>query len=164
MKTIILLRHAKSSWDNPDLADHDRPLNGRGRNDAPRMGRLLVQEGFEPDLFVSSTAKRAAMTAQLAADAAGYDGEIVLTRDLYHADPEAYLAIAGELDDAVDCVVMVGHNPGIEELAGQLSGHYERMPTAALAVFEVGIERWGELDGDDGRQFELKGLWLPKVL
>ena len=76
MKTLLLLRHAKSSWDNSELADHDRPLNGRGRRDAPRMGQLLAQHDLTPDLIVTSAARRAATTAELVALAAEYGGDI----------------------------------------------------------------------------------------
>ena len=90
MKTLLILRHAKSDWETPDVADHDRPLNGRGKRDAPRMGRLLRDENLVPDLIISSTAKRARKTAKLVAEASGYEGEIRLAETLYLAGPEAY--------------------------------------------------------------------------
>lgn len=162
MKTLILLRHAKSSWGNATLGDHDRPLNARGKHDAPRMGRLLVDQDLIPDLIVSSTAVRAADTADLVALAAGYEAEIVYTGRLYHAAPETYLELASELSDQVNTVLMVGHNPGIEELVEELSGYGEHMPTAAMIVFEVGIESWRELSAES--PFKLVNLWVPKAL
>ena len=83
MKTVLLLRHAKSSWDNPAVDDHERPLNKRGLKAAPRMGQLIADEGLKPDVIVSSTAVRAATTAAAIAEECGYDGEIHYTDDLY---------------------------------------------------------------------------------
>lgn len=162
MKTLMLLRHAKSSWDNALLSDHDRPLNERGRHDAPRMGKALKGYDLVPDVIITSTAVRAADTAEAVALAAGYDGAIRTTGRLYHASPDTYLEIAGGLDDAVSSVLMVGHNPGLEELVEDLSGHAERMPTAALAVFAVNVASWRDLSLDSS--FKLVHLLLPKAL
>lgn len=162
MKTLMIMRHAKSSWSNSSLSDHSRPLNERGRHDAPRMGRLLAAEDLIPDLIVSSTAVRAADTAGLVALAAGFEGEIIYTDNLYHAEPEAYIALARTAADNVNSILMVGHNPGIEELVGDLSGHAEHMPTAALAVFKVDIPSWSDFSLD--RDTQLVHLWLPKSL
>jgi len=162
MKTLLLLRHAKSSWDNDALADHDRPLNERGRRDAPRMGRLLRTLDLTPDQIVASSATRAATTARLVAEAAGYQGEIRYTRDLYLADPEAYVEVARAVDDAVQRLMLVGHNPDIEELVAELSGREERMPTAALACFLLPITAWRDLELTG--EYELAGLWRPKEI
>jgi phosphohistidine phosphatase len=91
MKTLLVLRHAKSSWKNANLADFDRPLNKRGKRDAPRMGELLRREGIVPDLIISSSAERALTTAEAVALACGYDLEIQTTRQLYHAWPDDYI-------------------------------------------------------------------------
>lgn len=144
------------------LNDHDRPLNDRGLQDAPRMGRLLHSEDLVPDLIITSTARRAADTADAVALAAGYESEIVFTGRLYHAESETYLALAAKLDDTVNRVLMIGHNPGLEELVEDLSGHAERMPTAALAVFQIDINSWSDLSPDS--PFTLTQVWLPKAL
>jgi len=162
MKTLLLLRHAKSSWDDGNLADFDRPLNGRGRRDAPVMGRLLAQHELTPDLIVTSAARRAAATAELVALAAEYTGDIQYTNELYLADPETFLDVARDTADTVTRLLLVGHNPGIEELVTDLAGHEERMPTAALACFRLSIERWGDLM--DETAAELLHLWRPKEL
>lgn len=162
MKLLLLLRHAKSSWGNDALADHERPLNERGRHDAPRMGRLLRTLDFVPDQIVTSSAKRAATTAQLVAEAAGYAGEIRYTRDLYQADPETYVGVARTTADAVQRLMLVGHNPDIEELVAELSGTEERMPTATLVCFRLPIAAWRELKLAD--QYELAGIWRPKEI
>ena len=160
MKTLLILRHAKSSWANSRLADHDRPLDSRGKGDAPKMGRLLGREDLVPDLIISSSAERALRTAEFAAIAAGYDAEIQVTRDFYHAGPEGYIEVLQGVKDGHDRVMVVGHNPGMEELVEQLGGHYQRMPTAALAQIALPISRWRDLDEDtNGR---LVNLWRPK--
>lgn len=146
MKTLLLLRHAKSSWGDESLSDHDRPLNKRGKADAPRMGRMLAEKDIVPDLIVSSTAKRAASTAEVVAKASGYAGEVLYSRDLYLADPETYLEVLAEVDDRYQTVMLVGHNPGLEELVSELSGHEERMPTAALAIFRLHDLSWRDFD------------------
>jgi phosphohistidine phosphatase len=162
MKQLLLLRHAKSSWGDMNLADHDRPLNKRGKQDAPRMGDLLRYEDIVPDLIVSSTAKRARTTAQIVADAAGYEGEVVLTRDLYHADASNYLEVARDFGADNQCIMLVGHNPGLENLVDDLAGSYERMPTAALAFFLLKLDAWADLDEDVDAT--LQAVWIPKAL
>lgn len=162
MKTLLLMRHAKSSWDNSELADFDRPLNGRGRQDAPRIGQLLAREDLTPDLIITSAARRAATTAELVALAAGYDGDIRYTRDLYLADADTYLELARETADNVSRLLLVGHNPDMAELVSQLAGHDEHMPTAALAHFRLAIDAWSELSDETGA--ELVALWRPKEL
>lgn len=162
MKTVLILRHAKSSWDNAYISDHDRPLKKRGRRDAPRMGILLKEEELIPDLIISSSARRAQDTAVAAAEAAGYDGSIEVTRAFYHADPESYIDRLKSLPGDINRVLVVGHNPGMEELLTELTGVRERMPTAALAQVNLHIESWSEIalqaDGS------LKNLWLPREL
>lgn len=162
MLELLLLRHAKSSWDDPGLEDHERPLNKRGERDAPRMGRLLRAEGCLPQAIVSSTAVRARTTAERVAEACGYAGRIVLTDRLYLAEPGECLALLRELPSGVGRVMLVGHNPCCEELVELLTGRSERMPTAALARIALGIDDWGAAG------LEVRGgllaLWRPKEL
>lgn len=162
MKTLLLLRHAKSSWGDDSLADYDRPLNDRGRHDAPRMGQLLASLDLVPQLIVSSAAVRAQKTARLVARAAGYEGDIRLTNELYLADPETFITVASETEDTVERLMLVGHNPGIEELVAQIGDAAESMPTAALACFHLSIDHWSELTEDT--RAELAGVWRPKEL
>ena len=162
MKTLLILRHAKSSWAQSGLGDHDRPLNGRGKLDAPKMGDLLRKEDLVPELIISSSAVRALKTAELVADAAGYEDEIKITRQLYHAAPENYFEVLGGVDDAFKRVMVVGHNPGMEDLIYDIVGRSEILPTAALAQIELSISSWQEIDwGSDGR---LVNFWVPKEL
>lgn len=162
MKTLLLLRHAKSSWADENMADFDRPLNERGEKDAPRMGKLLRQKELVPDLIITSAAKRAAATAERVAQTAGYEGEIRRDEHLYLAEPGEYVAVARQVGDAVNCLLLVGHNPGIEELVEWLSGQAERMPTAALACFQLPIDHWRDLKPEQG--YELAHIWRPKEL
>ena len=162
MRTLLILRHAKSSWKDDSLPDHDRPLNKRGLKDAPRMGQLLRREDLLPDLILCSSAKRARVTAELVAEESGYEGELRLKDDLYAFDAEAYLEALTELSDGYDRVMVVGHNPAMEELLEALTGGFERLPTAALAMVELPIDRWSELE--DEPEGKLTHLWRPKEL
>jgi phosphohistidine phosphatase len=162
MKTLLVLRHAKSSWRETELADHDRPLNKRGKRDAPRMGELLRAEGLLPDLILTSSAKRALTTAELVAEASGYDGEIQESRDLYAAGPDEFIEALCALPNGFNSVLVVGHNPGLEELLEVLTEEAPAMPTAALAQVDLDIDDWAALDEEvRGR---LVNLWLPRML
>jgi phosphohistidine phosphatase len=162
MKTLLILRHAKSSWKDEGLTDHDRPLNKRGKRDAPRMGKLLRESDLAPDLIISSTAKRARKTASKVAKRCEYEGVIELTGELYLAPPQSYLRVLSKVPDQYQRVMVVGHNPGVEELLSMLTGESTPLPTAALAQIELPIEQWQDLDQEVHGQ--LKDLWLPKEL
>ena len=163
MKKLLILRHAKSSWAQGNLSDHERPLNARGEADAPQMGKLLRQEGLVPSLIISSSAKRAVTTARLVAEAAGFEGELRVTRQFYHADPETYLAVLREtaVNDH-DCVMVVGHNPGMEELVAQLTDWDDVFTTANIAHVALPIESWQELTDDV--EGTLVNWWQPREL
>ena len=162
MKTLLVLRHAKSSWANNQLADHDRPLKGRGKRDAPRIGQLIRSQDLVPDLIISSSARRAASTAKLVAHECGYDSDIEVTREFYHAGPETYLEHIALLPKDVSVVMVVGHNPGVEELVEEFSNSWKRMPTAALAEIQLDLDNWSDLD--ENSKGELVNLWLPREL
>jgi phosphohistidine phosphatase len=162
MKTLLILRHAKSAWDEADVADHDRPLNKRGKRDAPRMGRLLRDQNLVPDLIISSTAKRARRTAKLVAEASGYEGEVELAEALYLAGPEACLEVLGKAPDHCQRVMLVGHNPGLAELVEALTGETESLPTAALAEISLPILHWRQADEDT--EGKLVAVWQPREL
>jgi len=146
MKTLLILRHAKSSWDEPGLADIERPLNKRGKNDAPRIGTLIKEVDLIPDVILSSPAVRAMKTAESVADACGYEGNIEIEEDFYPGSPGDYLEALNNLSDDPMRVMVVGHNPGLEELLNELTGETEPLPTAALAQVNLPIQHWLDLD------------------
>lgn len=160
MKTLLLLRHAKSSWAEPDESDHDRPLNDRGKRDAPRVGEFLRDEHLKPDVVLSSTAKRARKTARKALKASGFNTELELVEEFYLATPAAYISKLKGLPDRVDCVLVVGHNPGMAELLETLTQQEHDFPTAALAVLELPVGSWSEFELDTPAK--LISFWTPK--
>lgn len=126
------------------------------------MGKLLADENLTPDLIITSSAKRALATAQFAAQNCGYEQELMVTRELYHADPEDYRAVLREKGEPHACVMVVGHNPGMEELVAVLTDVERPLSTANVAVVELPIESWGELSlFSNGR---LRHHWQPKDL
>lgn len=161
MKTLLLLRHAKSSWDDSSLRDFDRPLADRGKRDAPHMGRALKDRGPEPDLFVSSPAVRAKETVESFIKSGGFTATLQFDANIYDASTSELMGIVRRLPDNRSCVLMAGHNPGFEELVYRLSGAHERMTTAALAAIEFQVERWEDVEDGQG-----KLLWFltPKQL
>ncbi len=162
MKTLLLLRHAKSSWKEAGQADHSRPLNKRGLRDAPRIGALLGTQKIEPELIVSSSAVRALLTAEAVAEALDIEIPLIKEDALYLASSSAYIQCARYVDQGVQSILMVGHNPGISDLLFTLTGCDDPMPTAALAQIEFPIDDWKELSLET--QGNLVDLWRPKDL
>ncbi len=146
MKTLFLVRHAKSSRDDPSLPDRQRPLDDRGRHDASKMGKRLTDRGVEPDLLVSSPALRALTTAQLIADEIGYKRkDIVVDERIYASSPDNLLAVICILDNGLDCVMLVGHNPEFTNLAHRLSNTIIDMPTCAVVEFRFDVIAWADV-------------------
>ena len=155
-KRIVLIRHAKSSWANPLQSDYERPLNERGKSDAPMMGERLKEAGIVPDKIVASSAKRAAQTAKLVATALDFDkANIEWHEELYHCVPSVFEELIHDMDDQISTLFIVAHNPGISEYAARLSGSHEQahMPTCALVGVEADIESWLEFGLADKRMF-----------
>lgn len=160
MRVLLVMRHAKSSRDDPSLADHDRPLNDRGRRDAPLAGAHLAEAGLVPQRILASSALRARQTAQGVADAAGYRGSIAYLDELYAAAPPAYVTALRGLPPDVATALIVGHNPGVEDLVQLLTGRAVEMPTAALAHLTLDVDLWSTLpDRQTGRLID---VWRPK--
>jgi phosphohistidine phosphatase len=162
MKTLLLLRHAKSSWKDEGLDDHDRPLNKRGKRDAPRMGQLLKNENLLPDFLVASSARRARKTAEHVIQHSGYRGETRITGELYNAGQDELLALVAGLPVAAKRVLLIGHNPGLEELLEALTGQCVALTTAALAHVESTAESWQRLREEGPAQ--LVKVWQPREL
>ena len=161
MKTLLIMRHAKSSWNHPELSDYDRPLNARGKRDAPRIGKHLRQEGLIPDLILTSSAKRARRTANKVAKSCGYTGKVKKLDALYDTVPGVYFETLQALPDKYQRVMVVGHNPTMEQLVNHLTGEIKQMPTAALAHIELPIQQWNALDLYT--RGALVNLWTPKT-
>lgn len=164
MKNLLLIRHAKSSWDFPGRSDHDRPLNDRGEGDAPRMAAALAQRGVRPDTIVSSTALRARTTAGMIAEGLGFpDSRIREEKDLYLASPRTILRIVQQLDESCETALLFGHNPGMHDAVEMIAGgaSVDRFPTLAVARIELDVEHWGTVDQGDGLLLELLS---PKLL
>ena len=160
MKTLFLLRHAKSSWKQPGMDDHDRPLNKRGKKEAPMVGKYLKAGDLVPDLILSSTARRAHDTAEAVAESSGFEGQVDLYQDLYLSDTGCYLDILQSLPDTAGRVLVVGHNPDLDDLLTLLTDVTQHMTTAALAQIILPITSWQELnEATDGR---LQNLWAPR--
>lgn len=162
MKTLLLMRHAKSSWKDSKLPDRERPLNKRGRRDAPIMGQILVDRGLVPQRIISSSALRARQTAEVVAETAEFQGDVTYLDSLYMAEVEVYISELRELPDDVDLAMVIGHNPSLEVLLQILSGKIESLPTAVIAHLELPIESWAELSAHT--EGKLVDLWLPKEL
>lgn len=147
-RTLLLVRHAKSSWDEVALSDRDRPLSERGKHDAPMMGERLARDGVKPDLILSSPARRALSTARLIAVALDYQVGYILVDDrLYACDAKTLLGVIAELGDDLKRVMIVGHNPELTELTHQLAREITRMPTCAVAQFTFDGVPWSAIAG-----------------
>lgn len=154
MRRLLLLRHAKSSWDEPDVDDHDRPLNARGRLAAPLMGAWLGERGDAPDHVLASSSRRTLETWERARVALPGAPDAEIRPRLYHADPATMLEEARSAPDEARTLLLIGHQPGVGAFAralsnGEAPAHcaraYTRFPTAACAVFDVEAARWAEL-------------------
>lgn len=164
MRTLLVMRHAKSSWANAHQSDHDRPLNERGERDAPRMGRWLAAHDLAPDVILCSSAARAHDTALAVAAETTADAPIVRPA-LYGGDVDAYVGTLRRLDDGAAIALIVGHNPTVSMLVADLADLADvdaAMPTAAVAWLELPIDRWSDLT--DEVDAALKALWRPREI
>jgi len=148
MLRLILLRHGKSSWDDPALDDYHRPLAPRGLRNVPEMGRRLARRGQLPDLIISSTAVRALSTARAIAREISYrEDRIVEAPDLYLASPQRMLEVLRETPSPTRAIMLVGHNPGLTELANMLDDvRLDNMPTAGMLCVEFDASGWAGID------------------
>ena len=161
MKTLLLLRHAKSSWDHPSMRDFDRPLADRGKRDAPRIGRALKERGPLPELIISSPAARARETVEAVIKSAGLTAPLRFDESIYDASLAELMRLVRGLPDNISCALMVGHNPGFEGLVNRLTGASERMPTAALASIEFQVDHWQDVEDGQGK---LLSVLIPRQL
>ncbi|HET6254399.1 MAG TPA: histidine phosphatase family protein [Puia sp.] len=154
MKTLLIIRHAKSSWDNINTPDIDRPLNDRGKKDAPAMAKRVIKAGIHIDRLVSSPARRAKHTAELFAHELDVrDQDIVILTGLYHAQPAGFQQVVANLDDADTTVALFSHNPGITTFVNTLTSvRLDNMPTCAVFAIKSKAAKWSEFFSED-REF-----------
>ncbi len=169
MKTVLLLRHAKSDWGNPMMGDFDRPLSKRGIKDAPRIGRTLKKFTSTPDTILSSPATRAKRTAEIVAKVAGYEGSIQEEPDFYGGDESDLITALQQLSNDIECPLLVGHNPTMEDTAAMLlSGDIDeasslaiQIPTAGLICLDIPITTWAELKPGEAI---LRWFLIPRLI
>jgi phosphohistidine phosphatase len=149
MKSLVVVRHAKSSWRHPELNDSERSLNKRGKRDAPVMGKRLARRGVRPDVIISSPAKRALTTARIIAAEIGHDEEaIVVDERIYDASAGELRDVICTLDNSYSQVMIVGHNPAFTDLVNQLSTEWvDNLPTCGVVELTFDIGGWEELAG-----------------
>ncbi len=164
MKTLILLRHAKSSWKDPYLSDHDRPLNKRGKRDAPLMARVYKRHFSSPDLILCSSSERTKATANAFIQELGIGVEkLEYERGLYHADAFEMLRIISLVDSGVNTLLVIGHNPGITILANVFKpGLTQNIPTCGMAAFRKPGDSW--LDFTSKEDVDCIGYFAPKLI
>lgn len=159
------MRHAKSSWKNSELPDHERPLNKKGRKDAEQMGKMLKSKDLTPDLILTSSAARASETAEIVAEASKAGKKHVVVLDaLYMGEPQSILDAIREHGKDHKTVMVIGHNPGMEAFLQIANGGVESLPTAAIAYVGVQADKWKRLGEKKGDEIKLKKLWRPKDL
>jgi phosphohistidine phosphatase len=146
MKMVFVIRHAKSSWDNTELTDFERPLNDRGKKDAPEMADRLLKKRFKIDAFISSTAKRARKTAKIFAEIFDMEKEpILLEESLYHASPAAFYSVIAGTSDEFNSIAIFSHNPGLTEFVNTLTVmKVDNVPTCGIFVASAPVNKWRE--------------------
>ena len=151
MKTLLILRHAKSSWKDTHLIDHQRPLNKRGKKAAPEMARRLLKRGVRPDVIVSSDARRAMETAVSMAEILGVSPKAIRQNpDLYHGAPDRILDVVHRFNDQWKQVMVVGHNPGLTELSNRFTRNpIANIPTAGVVELRFNTRSWRNIDRDN---------------
>ncbi len=159
MKRLLIMRHAKSSWKDSSIADHERPLKKRGLKDAAEIGKILKHKGLVPDKILSSDAVRAADTATVVADKCGFKQEVEFIGRLYMAEGSAIMDLIQSQPDSVKTLMVIGHNPGMEALVQLLSRKIESLATANVAYFQADVKKWKNLSLES--KVKLKNFWKP---
>lgn len=152
MKTLYLIRHAKSDWSDPGKEDFDRGLNKRGKRSIPIMAKALQERGIIPDLILSSAAKRAKKTAKGLAKTLEYKGKIIFDEALYFTEPEEMMQMIRNVDDRYGSLFLIGHNPEITELSNMLTEIYiDNIPTLGIVSIAFNIDKWTEIEKGKGK-------------
>lgn len=153
MRTLYLVRHAKSSWKDAELSDMKRPLNKRGKRDAPKIGNLLRKRNEIPDLIISSPAKRAFSTAKRFAKGLKYPGKKIATKkQLYMGSSENFIGVISQAEKKFKSIMLIGHNPGLTEFVNEISGeNIDNIPTSGVVRIDFDIDEWGEIKNSKGK-------------
>ncbi len=162
MKTLFLMRHAKSSWSNRTLCDEERPLNARGKRDAVRMGKFLTQLGISPSIIITSDAKRAMKTTKRLIKASGFNGPLEVNPDLYATTMNQHIKVLNQQLDRHSSVLLIAHNPTLEDLLSQLTGSWFDLKTATIAELSLPLKSWSELTVQS--KATLKNIWYPREI
>ena len=162
MKTLLLMRHGKSSWKQPDLADHERPLAKRGLRDSHRMGEMIFERELVPQTILSSSAVRALETARVFSEACGATVPVLSLDSLYLSEADVYFNELRALPDTLERIMVIGHNPGFESLLQILADRAESLPTAVVAYLVLPLESWADLNAKT--KGNLVEIWRPKEI
>jgi len=162
MKNLLLMRHAKSSWKDDSLEDHERPLKKRGRKDAKRIAKVILKNDLVPDLIISSSAVRSRETVEIIVKKLDYEKAVEVSDDLYMGEPQDFIDALCNLSQEHDTVMIVGHNPGLEAYLQIIDGEIESVPTAGLGYLVLAIDDWKDISLDT--MGDLIGFWKPKDL
>lgn len=162
MKTLLLMRHAKSSWKDDKLADHERPLKKRGKKDAKLIAKEIKKNNFVPDQILSSSATRAKETVEILTDALDYKGKTHFVDELYMGEPQDFINALKEVNNKHKTVLIVGHNPGLEAYLQIIDGEIEAVPTGGLGYLVLVLEDWKDISLET--MGDLIGFWRPKDL
>lgn len=154
MKYLYIVRHAKSSWRDSSITDFERPLNSRGKRDAPFMGSLMREKGVKPDLLLSSPAKRAEKTCIIISKELRYPEEKIKYDDrIYEAGISDLTKVIGQVDDDVESLMIFGHNPGLTIFNNYLTeNHIDNLPTCGIAGLELNIDSWKDISDNIGKR------------
>jgi len=162
MKTLLIMRHGKSSWKDPALPDRERPLAKKGIKASRRMGLFIQEKELIPQRILCSSARRSVQTAQLFCETCGCPDTVEVLDELYMAEAETYIRALQNLPDELERVMIIGHNPGLEFLLQMLSGELVSLPTSVIAHLTLPIQHWSELN--DHTEGSLIEVWKPKEL
>jgi phosphohistidine phosphatase len=160
-KTLLLMRHGKSSWKDKKIPDFKRPLKKRGKAASAEIGRILRENELIPQVILSSPALRASQTAEIVAQESGFPIKVTFVDSFYMAEPDVYFKYLSGLDESLERVLIVSHNPGLEAFMQLLDGKLEALPTGSLAYLSLDIKKWSDLSMETDA--ELIGFWDPET-
>lgn len=162
MKTLLLMRHGKSSWKDEELPDHERPLKKRGRKDTKRIAKEILKHNLKPDLLLSSTATRARETVEILTENLDTQNPVRFVDTLYMGEPQDFIEALKDLNNDDNIVMIVAHNPGLEAYLQIVDGEIESLPTAGLGYLLLALDDWKNISLNT--MGDLIGFWKPKEL